>query len=76
MNNTTPHEDWANIHGVLSEMMFGFDSLTAHIRGMMVGNSIATGELYETHDIETTRLVVKDVFANFVDMTNAYGIEA
>lgn len=76
MNNITPSEDWAVIHGLLFDQMAGFQDLTLHIQGMLIGHAFATGELWETNDFYTTRTIARRIFEKFVSMTDAYGIEA
>ena len=67
--------DWAARWLALKENMTGFTGFTKWMQGLLVGHSLATGEIWCTTDIETSRGVVQRVFAEAVESTMAMGFE-
>lgn len=59
----------------LASGMAGFTGLIETIQGLLVGYSLATGEIWQCSDIETTRAIAKRSFHEVVEMVQAWGYE-
>jgi hypothetical protein len=80
MSNTTTHNvetdcdpgaRWVE----LAHSMAGFEGLITAVQGLLVGFSLATGEIWHTGDIETTLAIAERRMAEFGSMTAAWGIQ-
>jgi hypothetical protein len=59
----------------LSINMAGFSGLLLVVQGALTGYSLATGEVWITGDVETTRTIAHHVMSETASMTEAYGVE-
>ncbi len=59
----------------LSLHMAGFSYLLLAVQGLLTGFSLATGEVWVTGDIESTRTIARYVLSETHAMTEAYGVE-
>lgn len=73
--DTTPGELWMRRRRELSESMPGFNGLILAVQGLLVGVSLATGEIWVTPDIETTRSLAYGQWVQLDEMIDAWGIE-
>lgn len=68
-------ENWNKRWSQLNEEMEGFDSLIDTVQGLLVGYSIATGEIWCTISMEDTIYRARKIMNEMVEMTDAWGIE-
>lgn len=66
---------WEDRRADLLKEMFGFNSLIDAVQGLLIGVSIATGEIWCTKDMETTLIIVNGTVGDFFSMTDAFGFE-
>lgn len=59
----------------LAESMPGFDGLIDAVQGLLVGWSIATGEIWHTKDVGATIEFAHDRVHELRRMTDAWGVE-
>ena len=59
----------------LADSMIGFDGLIDAIQGMLVGYSIAVGEIWDTPDNETTRQMTYGMLDTLNSMVGSWGLE-
>lgn len=67
--------DWRYRHQQLRESMPGFDGLILAVQGLLVGCSLATGEIWVTPDVATTILIAQSRMGEIYEMTAAFGVE-
>ena len=61
---------------ILQEEMFGFDSLIEATKGLLIGHSIATGEIWHTNTMEETVVMAHLISTEYITMTSDWGYEA
>lgn len=71
----TAYLQWSDRRAVLSQTMPGFDGLILAMQGLLVGVSLATGEIWETPDVSTTLTIAGSKLIDVWDMTGAFGYE-
>lgn len=59
----------------LRDSMPGFDGLILAVQGLLVGVSLATGEIWGTPDVETTLQIARTNLRHVANMTDAFGVE-
>jgi hypothetical protein len=74
--NTTNSAAFATRHRELAESMAGFTGLIQAMQGLLVGDSLATGEVWVTNDVETTLTIIHRTLTDLNEMTQAWGYQA
>lgn len=66
---------WAERLYQLSQSMPGFDGLILAVQGLLVGVSLATGEIWQTPNVATTHQIAWGQLQSILEMTEAWGLD-
>lgn len=67
--------DWADRCDQLAESMVGFKGFTLWMQGLLIGHSLASGEIWDTPNMATSLVIMQNVYDEATSMTEAWGFE-